>query len=79
MNNNGQTGIIGFFFVLVIFIIMWALFLASWLSQIGSGAIINNSLTGLEAFIWGNLNLWVLLGVLGAGAMGVFFVGGSQQ
>lgn len=78
MIRKGQSGIIGFFFLLAIFVVMWALFLAAWLAQIGADAITTNSLTGLEAFIWGNLNLWVLLGVLGASAMGVFFAGGQQ-
>lgn len=71
-------GIISFFFVLAVFVAVWALFLGSWLAQIGADAITTNSLTGVEAFVWGNLNLWVLLGVLGAGAGALFVSGGKQ-
>jgi len=77
MNKKG-SGIIGYFFILLIFCTLWAFFLADLLATFGAEAIANNNLTGLEAFIWGNLNLWVLLGVLGAGAGGVFLAGGQQ-
>ena len=78
--NKGQGGVLGFFFVLGVFILVWALFLASWFTQIGVDAIAANSLTGLEAFVWGNINLFITLGVLVAGAGGVFFAssGGAQ-
>lgn len=78
MSNKRGLGIISFYFLLAVFITVWALFLAEWLAQIGADAIATNSLTGVEAFVWGNLNLWVLLGVLGAGAGALFLSGGSQ-
>ena len=77
--NKGQGGVLGFFFVLGVFILVWALFLANWFTQIGTGAIATNSLTGLEAFMWGNINLFITLGVLVAGAGGVFFASGGAQ
>ena len=77
-NKQGQGGILGYFFVLGVFILIWALFLASFFNTFGQQAITANNLTGLEAFIWGNLNLFVTLGVLVAGAGGVFFAGGQQ-
>lgn len=78
MGYKRGMGIITFYFLLVVFIAMWALFIGEWLAQIGADAIAANNLTGLEAFIWGNLNLWVLLGVLGAGAGALFLSGGQQ-
>lgn len=78
VNRKGQQGILGFFVILGVFVVLWALFIGSWVAQIGADAIVTNNMTGFEAFIWGNLNLWILLGVLGAGAGGVFLAGGSQ-
>lgn len=78
MGFKQGLGIISFYFLLAVFIAMWALFLGEWLAQIGADAITRNSLTGVEAFIWSNLNLWVLLGVLGAGAGALFLSGGQQ-
>lgn len=79
MNKKGQGGILSLFFVLGVFILVWVFFLAAWLAQIGADAITTNSLTGLEAFLWGNLNLWVLVGVIALGAGGLFFATGAQQ
>lgn len=78
MSNKRGLGIITFYFLLAVFVAVWALFLGEWLAQIGADAIATNSLSGVEAFVWGNLNLWVLLGVLGAGAGALFLAGGQQ-
>jgi hypothetical protein len=37
---------------------MWAIFLSTYLSLAGDNAIAAGA-TGLEAFLWTNLNLWV--------------------
>ena len=78
MNKQAQTGILSLFFLLGVFVVVWAFFLGGFLAQIGAQAISANSLTGFEAFIWGNLNFAVLLGVLAASAGGLYF-GGAQQ
>lgn len=78
MNNHGQSGIISYFVLLGFFVIFWALYLAEWLTGIGARAVIDNSLVGFEAFAFTYINLWVFLGVILAGAIGVF-AKGSQQ
>jgi hypothetical protein len=77
MNNKGQIGILSYFTLLFFFVAFWALYLASWLTQIGADAVANNNLTGFEAFAFTYLNLWVFLGVLLALAIGAFAARGG--
>jgi len=76
MNRKGQLGILSFIFALGVFIVLWALFFASWLGDWAENFIVSQSLTGLEAFLVANINLWVFFGVL----IGVFVAvyGGSR-
>ena len=62
INKRGQ--IIGFFFLIIIFIAIWAFWLGAWLQEYGSRAISINSLTGLEAFFMANLNLFLFFAIL---------------
>ena len=71
MTYGKKGGIVGYFFVLATFVLIWAVFLGEWFSQIGADFVVTNSLIGIEAFIASNFNLWVLVGVLLAGAIGV--------
>ena len=71
MIKGKKGGIVGYFFGLAVFVLVWAVFLGEWLSRIGASFVVDNGLTGLEAFIASNFNLWVLVGVLLAGAIGV--------
>lgn len=64
MNKSGQFGAIGLIFIDVFFLINWGLWLGSWLATVGDQAISANSLTGIEAFVFGNLNLIVFVGLL---------------
>ena len=69
MNKKGLVGPIGAIFLFLLFIVLWLVFLAEWLNNIGQMIITTNSLTGLEAFFYSNLNLTVficmILGMLG--------------
>lgn len=59
MNKKG-----GLVFSLIIFLILWALFFAKWISNQGQAFINQYSLTGLEAFLIGNMNIWILAGLI---------------
>jgi hypothetical protein len=61
--KQGQTAI-GFVFFLVAFIFIWAIFLSKYLSVVGQVLLETSAETGLLAFIYANLNLLVLLGVI---------------
>lgn len=77
MNKKGQLGVVTFVFMVIFFLIIWGVWLGSWLSQIGVDAIANNNLTGLEAFIFANLNAWVFIGLI-LGIVGFFYFGGAR-
>jgi len=78
MNTKKGIGILGGFFILAVFILIWAVFLGGFLAEMGAIAISTNNLTGLEAFIWANLNFVVLLGVMAFGSAGLYFSGVAQ-
>lgn len=76
MNHKGQTGILSYFTLLLFFIAFWAFYGASWLAGIGARVVSDNTLTGFEAFAFTYINLWVFIGVIAAGAIGVYAAGG---
>ena len=59
MNKSGQTPIT-FIFMIITFLIGWAMFGAKFLSDAGQQYITINNASGFEAFFYGNLNLLVL-------------------
>lgn len=60
MSKKAQ-GAIGVVLLLLVFNIVWFVWLASWISEAGTMAITNGELTGVEAFFFANLNLWILI------------------
>lgn len=61
MNKKAQNGIIGAFILLGIFIINWFIWLGTWINTVGEMAIVNNKLTGIEAFFYSNLNFMIFI------------------
>lgn len=75
MNKTAQAGPVGFIFFVIFFLILWFVWIGGWLSEVGQTAIIQNGLTGIEAFFYANLNLWVGLALV-LGIMGyMYFLG----
>lgn len=72
MNKKAQGGPIAFIFMVLVFITLWVMFIGEWLVNVGQQAIIDGSLTGIEAFFYANLNLWVIIG-LTLGILGWFY------
>ena len=64
MSKKAQAGPIGFIFLLLVFIILWFVWIGEWISNVGQQAIIDGTLTGVEAFFYANLNTWVLLAMI---------------
>jgi len=70
MNNSGQmVGPVGAIILFLIFIINWFVWLGSWINIVGDTMVTTNSLTGVEAFFFANLNFFIMicifLGMLG--------------
>ena len=64
MNNKAQGGILAFIFLILIFIILWAVWLGDFVNTIAQQAIIDGQLTGVEAFVLSNLNLVIIVGIV---------------
>ena len=45
----------------LLFLILWAMFLAEWLITVGTNYILKNNSTGIEAFFYNNLNFLVFI------------------
>jgi hypothetical protein len=61
MNKRGQASIFTILFIVLIFIILLALALAPFITTTSAIAVQLGGLTGLEAFMIGNLLLWVII------------------
>lgn len=66
------------FFWIVTFVIMWALVFGQIFSEWGQRAITENSMIGIEAFLWGNLNLFIGVALLLVMFVGVNTLGGNR-
>ena len=61
--NRGQTAIT-ILFGLIMFSILYFMFFAGFISEWCQLTITQNNLSGLEAFLLGNMNLWIIVVVL---------------
>lgn len=75
--KKGQTGILSVILGLIIFFTLWGMFFAEWLSYWAQDMVTVNNLSGVEAFLISNINLWVFLGVC-LGVIGVMYFGGGE-
>lgn len=75
MNKKG-TGVIGAIILFFLFLIIWLVWLSSWINEVGQIAL-DNGATGLEAFFYSYLNLWVFTIMLLA-VMGWMYFGGGE-
>ena len=71
MNKKGQIGIAGYLILILFFVIFWFVALGKLVSDVGAQVVETNSLTGIEAFFFSNLNLVIfialILGLIGYG------------
>lgn len=76
MNKKG-IGPVGFVFLFLTLLFMYPFVFAPMFRQAGENAVASGA-TGLEAFLWMNLNLWVILTLLLVA--GVYYaIGGGQS
>jgi len=76
INKNRKGQLYTLFFWILIFVIFWALFFGQFFSEWGNRAITDNNMVGIEAFLWGNLNLFIGISLLLVMFVGVQNFGG---
>ena len=76
MNRKAQAGPLALILMFILFVILWALWLGSFIQEWGARMITDNGLTGVEAFAVANLNLWIFLGLLISIAWATYAGGG---
>lgn len=64
INKNRKGQLYTLFFWLLIFVVFWALFFGQFFNEWGQRAITDNSMVGIEAFLWGNLNIFIGIALL---------------
>lgn len=63
MNKRG-IGPVGAMALFGVFLLVWFMVLGGWINNVGQQAISDNSLTGVEAFFFANLNFVILICML---------------
>ncbi len=64
IKQRKAQGIISIIFFTLVFIIIWGMFIAEQLTYWGQRAVIDNGLTGVEAFFYSNINLLIAIVLL---------------
>jgi hypothetical protein len=59
--NKKALGPVAIIIMVVMFMVMWFLWAGKWVAEAGQTAVTSNSLTGVEAFLYSNINLFVLI------------------
>jgi len=76
MNKKGN--LLGFGTWIIMFICVWTFWLGSFMQEWGLKNVTDNSLTGIEAMFYMNLNLWIFFGLIAVIYMGIKFGGGNS-
>ena len=71
-DKKAQSGPVGLIFLVIVFIIIWAVWLGQFVTTMGQQAIQATGLTGLEAFIYANINLFIFIALV-LGIMGFMY------
>ena len=58
-NKQAQIGLVRVFFLLIIFVLVWGIWLGRFINEYVAQFLANNYVTGIEAFLWSNFNLWI--------------------
>lgn len=61
MNKKAQAGPIAFIIGVGLFIAFWAVLGTNFIGKWFSWGVERNNLTGVEAFLMNNINLWILI------------------
>lgn len=61
MNQKAQAGPIAFIIGIGLFIAFWAVLGTSFVGKWFNWGVSRNNLTGVEAFLMNNINLWIFI------------------
>ena len=70
-------GPVAIVFLVIVFIINWAIWLGTWLNDVGQMNVVDNNLSGVEAFFFSNLNLFVFIALI-LGLMAYLYLGSGN-
>jgi hypothetical protein len=59
--------------LVLVFVLMWFLWLGGFVAEMGQNAVEGQGLTGVEAWGYSNVNLFILIGLL-LGTMAYFYL-----
>ena len=76
MIRGKKAGIVSLFFVILMFVILWALVLSDILKT-GGQMMVDGGVTGVEAFFYTNINYFVFL-IFVLSILGWFALGGGS-
>lgn len=76
-NRKGQIGYVGVIATLIMFFIIWALFFADFINTWADQAVGTGNFGGLESFLIGNLNLFILISLI-LGVLSLIYFGGGR-
>lgn len=77
IDSKKAFGPIGFIFLVLVFVIVWFVWLGGAVGDWGHYIVLTNNYTGLEAFFYENLNMWIFITLI-LGIMGFFYFGGGE-
>lgn len=64
MNRKAQVPILAVMFGVMVMLYFWAMWAGPQLAETSQQIIEDNGYTGLTAFFWSYINLWVFIGLL---------------
>jgi len=78
LNRSGQyRGPIAFIILICFFVALWFMGIGEFVSWSASFSILQSGWTGVEAFLIGNLNVWIFVFSI-LGIMGFMYFGSRQ-
>ena len=77
MKKKAEVGPIGAIMLFLVFVVMWFVWLGSWVNTVGNLVVTTNNLVGVEAFFFNNLNFTILICML-LGMLGFMYFSGGR-
>lgn len=74
--NKRGVGQIGAILLFIFFLINWFIWLSAWVNTVGEDMVVTNGLTGIEAFLFSNLNFVIFICMI-LGMLGFMYLGGE--